>query len=472
VIPRLRHRLRRAGWLASLGLCLAGCVVIPYQPEPETRHELADVPGAELIRLSVGPRQFLEEMREAICKADPRIAPVDGQAFIDAAAPDGELTLARLLEPATGERIEPLAVDYLVLLGEPEDRELASRGGMVFYLGFFGLGESTNSSSYWAALVDLEQLRLVEQISSTATGTDRGVGLFYGLFIASDTRGGAQKGLVRDLVAGIAGVRPAGPVRIVLLASEAIRTAEDVAAAQRAERQARPFDPRSMDAYPVFAEPELPAADQGLIYLYRPEKLEGSLWPLALRQRSPAGEFEIVRLWSGGYLPLPAPTGQVELWVETDPTRVVALDVAPGGIYYLRASIRSWSLARIPSRLELVDPPTGRSEVVQCRRLPSTREYLAQTREAAEQGYTHKQLELAELYAAGIDYGPGEALARDDIEAYKWYSIVIAAEATRPEWASQAGRSRESLAARMTPEQLGEATRLAGEWLDASRQVE
>jgi hypothetical protein len=95
---------------------------------------------------------------------------------------------------------------------------------MVFYLGFFGLGESTSSSSYWAALVDLEQLRLVEQISSTATGTDRGVGLFYGLFIASDTRGGAQKGLVRDLVAGIAGVRPAGPVRIVLLASEAIRS--------------------------------------------------------------------------------------------------------------------------------------------------------------------------------------------------------------------------------------------------------
>jgi hypothetical protein len=136
----LPGRAARVMWLVWLSLCLAGCVVIPYQPEPETQHELAEVPRPELIRLRAGPRQFLAEMSEEIRKADARVESVDGQAFLDAAAPDGELTLSDV-------------------------------------------------------------------------------------------------------------------VRVVLLASEAIRTAEDIAAAERAARQTRTFYPIGIDAYPGSSEP-------------------------------------------------------------------------------------------------------------------------------------------------------------------------------------------------------------------------
>lgn len=225
----LPGRAARVLWLVWLSLCLAGCVVIPYQPEPETQHELAEVPRPELIRLSAGPRQFLAEMSEEIRKGDPRLEPVDGQAFIDAAAPDGELTLADLLDPTIRPRIESLAVDLLVLLDEPEEQETVSIDMMSgSYFGFLGFEKSTRSSSYRATLIDLERLQVVDQVRSTATGTDAGVGLFYGLFIVSDAAGGAQRGLVRDLIAGMTGVRPEGSVRLVLLASEAIRTSEDI----------------------------------------------------------------------------------------------------------------------------------------------------------------------------------------------------------------------------------------------------
>ncbi|MFO7692396.1 MAG: hypothetical protein R6V57_04860 [Vicinamibacterales bacterium] len=465
--------VRHAGWRCAIAALLvlapAGCVIIPYEPEAETRHELADVPDPELVRLSVGPRRMLAEMGEAICKAEPRIEAVNGQAFIDAAAPDGELTLARLLDAGTGPRIESLGLDYLVVLAEPVDQELHSRGGMAFYLGFFGLVESKTSSSLGAAIVDLKELKLVEQVTSTATGTDRGVGLFYGLFIVSDTRGGAEKALVRGIIDDIAAARPAGPVRIVLLASEPIRTAEDFAAEERRARHTLWIAPQAIDAYPRFSEPDPPTAEEGLIYLYRPEDAMGSLWPLTMRSRSQAGEFEITRLWSGGYRPFRAPVGEVQVWVETDPSRVVTLEVEPGGVYYVRASFRmGW--AQIPSRVEAVDPSTGRREVRRCRQLPSTREYIAQVREAAEQGYTFRQLELAGFYSTGVAYGPDEALPRDNGEAYMWYSIVLATEDTRPEWRTLAGTGRDEMAARMDPGQIAAAARRALEWQARERE--
>lgn len=458
---------RPTGWRFRVALLLilslAGCVVIPYEPEAETRHALEDVPDPELVGVSVGPRRFLAQMSKAIRKADPRIEDVDGQAFIDAAAPDGKLTLAGLLDPATGPRIEALDVDYLVLLAEPETEELRSRGGMGFYLGFFGLFETKSSSIFWAAIVDLEELKLVEQLTSTATGTDRGVGLFYGLFIVSDTRGGAEKALVGRVVDDIAAARPAGPVRVVFLASEPIRTAEDVAAEERAARHTLWVSPGAIEAYPLFSEPDPPAADEGLIYLYRPEDPMGSLWPLTMRNRSQAGEFEVGRLWSGGYLPFRAPVGQVQVWVETDLSRVVTLEVEPGGVYYVRAAFR-FGVTQIPSKVEVVEPSTGRREVKRCRQLPFTGQYIAQVREAAEQDYTFRQLELAGFYSTGVIYGPDEALPQDDVEAYKWYSIVLATEDTRPEWRSMAGTGRDVVAARMDAQQIATAAQRALDW--------
>lgn len=187
-----------------------------------------------------------------------------------------------------------------------------------------------------------------------------------------------------------------------------------------------------------------------------------------MRQRSDAGEFEIVRLWSGGYVPFVSRTGQIELWVETDLIRRVTLNAAPGEVHYVRVTHRSWSFQPSASRLEVVDSAAGRREIARCRQLPSTAEYITQVRAAAEEGYTYKQLELGHLYATGIPYGPGEGLVKDGVEAYKWYTIVIASEWTRPEWRTQAGRGRERVATRMTPYEIGEAERLAAEWLAAS----
>ena len=115
--------------LFGLAVLLSGCVMIPYQPESETKHDLADVPNPEQIRLSVGPRKSLEEMGEDLRDEDVRIEFINGQTFIDTAAPDGDLSLARLLDPATRALIEPLQADYLVLFGEPENESSRTRVG-------------------------------------------------------------------------------------------------------------------------------------------------------------------------------------------------------------------------------------------------------------------------------------------------------------------------------------------------------
>jgi hypothetical protein len=452
----------------GLGLWLAGCVVIPYEPKPEAGQELVESPHFELIRLSVGPRQFLAELSTEIRKADPRLEPVDGQSFIDAAAPDGELTLAALLDPASKTRIESPVADFLVLFREPEEQVVDTFGEVITELGVWGLGKVTHTWSYWAALVDLRQLEL-EQLSWTATGTDRSVGMLYGLAILSETQRAARKGLVGDLVGRIASARPEGPVRVVFLASEAIRTAEDIAAEERAARRMRWFAPWSLETYPAYSELPPLQADEGLIFLYRRDHA-GYGVPITVRQRSAAGEFEIVRLWSAGYLPFVLPAGPVELWVETDPTRVATLDVAPGDVYYVHATY--CCMFKESLRLEVVDRAKGQRGVERCRQLPTTSEYIAQVHLAAELGYTHKQLELAGLYAQGVADGLGKGLVQDEFEAYKWYSIVIATDGTRREWQSQAERSRESVAAHLTSDEVLEATRLAAEWLAASREVQ
>jgi hypothetical protein len=456
--------IRRIGWLIALALLATGCVVVPYQPEGETRETIEDVPRPELIRLSTGPRQFLEGMAGKIAKTDPRIQFADGQVLLDAAAPDGELTLAELLDPATGPRIASLEADYLVLLGEPVDEEVDAWGGVLVSLGFFGLGQSTTTSMYWAALVELETMRLVKQLTATATGTDRGIGLFYGLFIESDTRGGAEQALVRRVIEDIAAERPSGPVRAILLAVEPIRTAEDLAADESRIRQTQAFDASSIVAYPPFSEPAAPGPEEGLIYVYRPFDIMGSALPLTMRNRTQAGEFEITRLWSGGYVPFRVPAGTVLLWAEGDPSRTVTLDVESGGVYYVRATYRIALSSQIPSRLEVVEATRGRPQVIQCRLVPATAEYVAQTHAAAEQGFTAKQLELADLYARGVAFGPGVGLPQDDVAAYQWYSIVLAASYTRKEWRSAAGTARHAVATRMDSEQIARAAALAVEW--------
>ena len=258
----------------ALTLCLAcfvaGCVIIPYRPGAETRHDQAAIANPGQLRLSVGPREFLTDMTKAVSKEDRRVQPVDGQTFIDTASPTGELTLAGLLDPATRDLIAPLQLDYIVLLGEPANKVINNKGGYVFYLGFFGLGKTTGSTTYWAAVLDARQLQMIEQLTSVSVGTDAGVGLFYGLFVVSDTGGSARKDVVRHIVETIATARPTGPVRVAFTAVEPIPTAEQLEKQAQMRDLATPL--WAPQRYPEFVAASPPPEGQALIYLYRPAK--------------------------------------------------------------------------------------------------------------------------------------------------------------------------------------------------------
>jgi len=353
----------------SLTVSLSGCIAIPYKTASETKHDLSQVPNPELVRLSVGPRHDLEEMAEAVLKQDKRLQQVDGQTFIDAAAPEQELTLARLLEPATYALIEPLQVDYLVVFSEPEDETLGHVGG---FIPFLGIGGSTASTSAWAAVIDMRQQRLVEQLQSKSVGKSGGVIYgFYGLALEADTKGGAQRGLARRVAETIANERPAGSapevVRVVFLANERIPSPEEARAAE-ATKPLPDLTPLRSHGNPKFEAAAPPTAEQGLIYFYRPD--HGNEVPLDVRTGTREANIATTRLWRGGYFPFYAPTGAMIVWPESDQAQSVTLDVKPGETYFVKGWA-SWGWSGPHRHLALVDDDEGLREVKKCRRLPS-----------------------------------------------------------------------------------------------------
>jgi hypothetical protein len=443
-------------------LPLTGCVVIPYTPSSETKHDRSDVANPEYARLTVGPREFLEKMAKETLQEDDRLEQVDGQTFIDTASPDQELTLARLLEPGTQALIEPLDVDYLVLFGIPKDETLEKVGGGVAYLGFYGLEKDKTSTTYWAAVIDLHELLLVEQLTTQSIGTDVGIGLFYGLFVASDTAGGARKGVIHHVVETIANAKPTGSVRVVFLADEPIQTPEEVVAQARILKE---LPPRwSVSAYPEFAAAAPPVQGQGLVYIFRPDKLSGSLMPIDVHTESGTTSTGITYLWSGGYFPFYVAAGPVSLWAESEPSQTVTLDVKPGETYYVKGSTAiGWSTPH--PRLEIVATTSAMKDIRKCRLVPTTQVANLETQRFAEQGYADRQVELGTLYTTGVNYPNGESMPRDVVEAYKWYSI--AATTSSKAWRSLATTSLDALAATMDATQIAEAQQRARDWTEA-----
>ena len=78
---------------------------------------------------------------------------------------------------------------------------------------------------------------------------------------------------------------------------------------------------------------------------------------------------------------------------------------------------------------------------------------------AAEHGHVGAQYNLGAMYA------DGEGVAKDDVTAHMWFNIV--ASRSTGGLRELAVENRELAAAQMTPEQLIEAQRLAGEWAAA-----
>jgi TPR repeat protein len=78
-------------------------------------------------------------------------------------------------------------------------------------------------------------------------------------------------------------------------------------------------------------------------------------------------------------------------------------------------------------------------------------------RRAADQGNALAQIRLARMYAEG----PG--LARDDVQAFKWFAVA-AARGADSYARTNAAKGRDTTATKMTPAQVAEAERLLREW--------
>lgn len=81
---------------------------------------------------------------------------------------------------------------------------------------------------------------------------------------------------------------------------------------------------------------------------------------------------------------------------------------------------------------------------------------------AAEQGQADAQAYIA------IMYSNGEGVPQDDVQAYKWFTIAVETSDSKEfgEGVQAVLQSRTELEAKMTPEQIAEAQRLAREWTE------
>ncbi len=78
-------------------------------------------------------------------------------------------------------------------------------------------------------------------------------------------------------------------------------------------------------------------------------------------------------------------------------------------------------------------------------------------RRAAEQGNAVAEIRLARQYAEGV------GLPRDDVQAFKWFTIA-AARAADSYARTNAAKGRDTTATKLTPVQVAEAERLARDW--------
>jgi TPR repeat protein len=79
---------------------------------------------------------------------------------------------------------------------------------------------------------------------------------------------------------------------------------------------------------------------------------------------------------------------------------------------------------------------------------------------AAEQGDVKAQNNL------GVMYANGKGVPQDIVQAYKWFSIGASKSAAsdQPKDRIEAAKNRDLAASQMTPEQIADGQKLAGEW--------
>ena len=86
-------------------------------------------------------------------------------------------------------------------------------------------------------------------------------------------------------------------------------------------------------------------------------------------------------------------------------------------------------------------------------------EALKLYRRSAEQGDPDGQRSLGHMYESGL------GVPRDYVRAHMWFSLAFAGlRSSGPEWRERAENDRDRVAVNMTPAQIAEAEKLAGEW--------
>ena len=82
-------------------------------------------------------------------------------------------------------------------------------------------------------------------------------------------------------------------------------------------------------------------------------------------------------------------------------------------------------------------------------------------RKAADQGYVLAQHDI------GMMYADGDGVPQDDVEAHMWLNLAASGRRSNP--SEEAVTARDTVAARMTPDDLSEAQRRARE-LETARE--
>jgi hypothetical protein len=202
---------------------LAACVVVPYSPPTESQSTPVRLENADQVILTIGPRELLDEARESLRGRDRDFEMVDSLAFRNAAFPDGDWRLSRLLAPEAHGRLADSGADYLVVVGpvvvgEPDEQGLFLASGY----GFYGAGASSTQGSALVLVVDLARGAVLDAVRTRAQGTDVAVGFFYGLIIHATTESSVRRACLDSVVETVRSARPTGTVRLALMAAEPI----------------------------------------------------------------------------------------------------------------------------------------------------------------------------------------------------------------------------------------------------------
>lgn len=217
----------RLAVLLIVSLCY-GCVIIPVPVKPEI--EVLDaVTIAEDARVTMGPRQLLDEVAKTIIDENQHIEIIDGLTFRDTAFPDGGWRMADLLDPSIARRTaDALDVSHVAVIEIHKTNDWEETFNVFVPLAF-GAMSGEEKSRMSVTIFDLHEPSNTSEIWVTATGKARAFMLvIYGIGTEPLTLGSVYKGIAREIIAAVTVGQKKDQARIALLAAENIASLPDL----------------------------------------------------------------------------------------------------------------------------------------------------------------------------------------------------------------------------------------------------